>query len=97
MTISAHFSPVSMTREQYDEVHHRLDAQGLGRPAGRLFHVCFGSGDRLQVLDLWESAEQFAAFGQALMPVLAQLGVDPGVPDVQPVNRVIEPDPMLRA
>jgi hypothetical protein len=31
------------------------------------------------------------------MPVLAEVGVDPGLPDVQPVNRVIEMSPLLGA
>jgi hypothetical protein len=33
--------------------------------------------------------EDFQAFGQTLMPILKELGVDPGQPDVQPVHNVI--------
>jgi hypothetical protein len=97
MLITARFTPRSMTQAQYEEVHRRLDAMGLGAPDGRMFHVCYGTGDHLGVLDLWESAEKFAAFGQRLLPVLAEVGVDPGLPDVQPVNRVIEMSPLLDA
>jgi hypothetical protein len=30
------------------------------------------------VYDVWDSPESFRAFGEVLMPILADLGVDPG-------------------
>jgi hypothetical protein len=78
-----------MTAQQYDQIIERLTAAGAGAPEGRRYHVCFGSGDRLQVLDVWESPESFEQFGQTLMPILQQLGVDPGQPAIQPVHSTI--------
>jgi len=89
--LTARFTPASMNAEQYHEVHRRLTEAGAGQPDGRVFHVCSGTGDRLCVVDVWESAEQFAAFGQKLMPILAEVGVDPGVPDMQPVLLALDP------
>ena len=30
------------------------------------------------VYDVWESPEAFATFGETLMPILTDIGVDPG-------------------
>ena len=42
------------------------------------------------VYDVWDSQEDFDAFGQTLMPILAELGVDPGQPDVMPVHNIVQ-------
>ena len=87
--IAALFTPVSMNAEQYDEIIRQLEAAGAGAPAGRLFHVAFGTGNNLRVLDLYDSPESFQAFGQTLMPILQKVGVEVGRPDVAPVQNVI--------
>jgi hypothetical protein len=89
MAIIVHFTPPSMTAQQYDQIIERLAVAGQGAPADRRYHVCFGSGDRMQVIDVWESPESFERFGQTLMPILQQLEIDPGQPDVQPVQSII--------
>jgi hypothetical protein len=89
MAIGIYFNPASMTAAQYDETIRRLDAAGAGRPAGRLHHACFGSGDKLQVFDIWESQQDFDRFGQTLMPILQEIGLDPGQPTVEPVHNLI--------
>ena len=63
---------------------------GAGAPAGRLYHVALESDGQIQVFDVWESQESFEAFGAALLPILAALGVDPGQPHVSPVHNIIE-------
>jgi len=87
MNIIARFEPTNMTAERYAEVLRRLDAQGLGAPAGRLHHVSYGDPARLHVIDVWESAESFERFGAQLMPVLESLGVEIGRPIVAPVHK----------
>jgi hypothetical protein len=42
------------------------------------------------VFDVWESEESFDAFGQTLMPILAELGIDPGQPQVSEVHNIIQ-------
>ena len=78
-----------MSKAKYDEVIRRLEAAGQGAPSGRLFHTCFGPDDQLRVVDVWASKEQFDRFGAVLMPILGSLGVDAGVPDVQPQHNSI--------
>jgi hypothetical protein len=41
------------------------------------------------VFDVWDSQESFAAFGETLMPILAEAGIDPGEPMVSPVHNII--------
>ena len=89
MAIAIYFNPAAMNAAQYDEIIGRLDAAGAGKPAGRLHHACFGSGDKLQVFDIGESQQDFDKFGATLMPILQQIGVDSGQPVVEPVHSVI--------
>lgn len=90
MAIAVYFNPEGMDATKYEDVLRRLDEAGAGSPAGRLHHSSFGPADRLMVYDIWESQETFDVFGQTLMPILAELGVDPGTPDVMPVHKIIE-------
>ena len=55
MALGIYFKPASMNAAQYDDVIKRLDAAGASKPAGRRYHACFVSGDKLQVFDIWES------------------------------------------
>ena len=90
MALAFYFSPNSMNAEQYDTCIRRLAAAGAGKPAGRLYHACFGTGDKLAVFDVWDSQESFDRFGQTLMPIMTEIGVDPGQPHVMPIHNVIE-------
>lgn len=89
MAIGIYFNPPSMTAAQYDEIIRRLDEAGLGSPAGRMYHVCFGSGDKLQVFDVWQSQQDFDKFGEALMPIAQEVGADPGQAVIESVHNVI--------
>jgi len=82
MPFVVRFVPKSMSSQQYDEVIKRLDAAGAGSPQGRIFHVAFGDSNALRVSDIWDTMENFERFGQTLMPILQDVGVDPGTPDI---------------
>jgi len=90
MAIAIYFHPESMSAAQYDEVIRRLDAAGQGKPKGRTHHSTFGPSESLMVYDVWDSQEDFDAFGAVLMPILAEVGLDAGQPDVMPVHSVIQ-------
>ena len=96
MAIAIYLTPSSMSTAQYDEIMSRLDAAGAGTPAGRLYHACFGSGDKLQLL--WgaqdvsaheESQQDFGKSIETTMPILQQIGLDLGRPMVGPVHKII--------
>jgi hypothetical protein len=42
------------------------------------------------VYDVWDSPATFEAFGQTLMPILAEIGIDPGDPAVMPIHRLAQ-------
>jgi len=90
MAIAVLFTPKSMTASKYDEVIKRLEKAGASAPAGRLYHASFGSSNQLHVFDVWDSAESFQKFGQTLMPILQQEGVDPGQPAISELYNTIK-------
>ena len=89
MSIIVRFAPASMTAEHYDEAVRRLKESEGGFPADGLeYHVCFGTDGNLRVTEIWDSREQLEAFGERLMPMLADVGIDPGEPEVIEVHNV---------
>ena len=91
MAIGIYFPVQGMSIGKYRSVLERLDAAGQAHPRGRSYHAAFGSDESLEVWDVWESPEEFEAFGAVLMPILAELGVDPGEPSISPIRNVIVP------
>ena len=89
MSILVRFSPPSMTAEQYDAILARLYEEGIHPAEGLELEVCFGSGDQMKVSVLFDSMDAFEKFGERLQPVLQELGMDPGTPDVMDVHHVI--------
>ena len=92
MALAFYFAPKTpMSARQYNECVKRLEKAGAGHPPGRVYHACFGSPENLAVFDVWTSQAAFEAFGQTLMPIMQQIGADPGQPSVMPVHNVIIP------
>jgi len=89
MALGIYFSPASMNAHQYDDCISRLAKAGAGKPAGRLYHACFGDPSKLSVFDVWDSQESFDKFGQTLMPILKEIGIDPGEPHVMPIHNIL--------
>ena len=89
MALCLYFTPSSFTPAQYDDAIRRLEAAGAGAPAGRRYHVALETDGQIQVFDVWDSQESFEAFGATLVPIMAELGADPGQPHVSPVHNII--------
>lgn len=90
MKILAVFNTPGMTPAQYDQCISELEKAGLGRPDGRLSHVCGIDQNRCFVTDVWESEAKFTAFGDTLMPILGRIGVQVSEPMVIPYYNEIE-------
>lgn len=90
MPVLLRFTPAGMTAAKYHETVSRLEAAGAGSPPGRLYHVCFGDENNLRVSDIWDSIDSFERFAQTLGPILAELGIDKGEPEVVEVHNIIE-------
>jgi len=95
MAIGIYFSAAGMSAAKYDECIKLLKKAGAGNPSGRSYHTAFGPKDNLMVFDVWTSQSAFDKFGKTLMPILQQLGIDPGQPAVMPVHKVILPAPKV--
>ncbi len=90
MAVGLYFTPSGFTKDKYDEAIRKLEEAGAGTPAGRTYHVALESDGAIQVFDIWESQDAFEAFGQTLVPILSELGVDPGQPMAAEVHNVIQ-------
>ncbi|MDP9224774.1 MAG: hypothetical protein M3P18_13175 [Actinomycetota bacterium] len=89
MSLLIRFTPPSLTADQYDSAVRRLNEEGVFPADGLDYEICFGSGDKLRVSQVWDSKEQLDAFGARLTPILAELGIDPGEPEVVEVHNII--------
>ena len=57
MALGFCFSPKSMNAQQFDTCIRKLEAAGAGKPAGRSYHACFGTTDKLAAFDVWDSQQ----------------------------------------
>ena len=90
-SILARFTPASeVTTEQYDETIRRLEKSGDWLPEGLEYHVAFKSDGKFRVSEIWDSREQFDAFGERLMPVLKDVGIEPGKPEMLEIHNIIK-------
>ena len=91
MSIVVRFNPTNVTKEKYDESLRRLEEAGMWPdPAGLELHVLFGSENDLRVSEIWSSPEQFQAYGERLMPILADIGIEfSGEPEVFEVHNLV--------
>jgi hypothetical protein len=89
MSVLIRFAPASLTAQQYDESVRKLEAQGNWPPDGLEYHVCFGSEPNLRVSEIWDSRGQLDAFGERLMPVLGEVGIEPGQPEILDIHNII--------
>jgi hypothetical protein len=90
MSVLIRFAPASMTAAEYDETVRKLEANGDFPPDGLDYHVCFGSEGSLRVSEIWDSKEQLDAFGEKLMPVLSEVGIDPGQPEILDIHNIVK-------
>ena len=90
MSVLIRLAPASeTTTDQYDETIRRLEGAGDFPPDGLEYHVCFLADGNLRVSEIWDSREQLDAFGERLMPLLAEVGIDPGEPEILEIHNII--------
>src|SRR5438874_8391706 len=88
MPVVAVFESPSLTQERYEQSVVKLTGgkSRLETPAdwpveGLLAHVAGQGPNGFRVVDVWESEEAFQRFGETLMPVMQELGIE-GTPQV---------------
>ena len=80
-----------MSDEKYDATMPNIEASGQFPPDGLEFHVAFSSGGSFRVSEIWDSKEQFEAFGERLMPILAEGGIElAGPPEIVEIHNIIK-------
>jgi hypothetical protein len=90
MSVAVYINPKIMSLEQFEEAHRRLEAAGHGQEKERLHHSCFGEEGNLMIYDIWTSPESFQAFGEVLMPIITEIGIDLGEPVIMPLHKLIQ-------
>ena len=91
MAIGVYVALSGMSTDKYNECTKRLKQAGAAHPSGRSYHASFGPPDKLAVFDVWSSQAAFDKFGKTLMPILQELGVDPGQLSVLEIHKVVKP------
>jgi hypothetical protein len=89
MAIGIYFAVQGMSPDVYEDVIQQLADAGQGAPAGRTYHAAFEMEGGLHVFDVWDSEEAFGAFGETLIPILTNAGIDPGEPMISPIHNII--------
>jgi hypothetical protein len=92
MSIVVRFHPTNVTREKYDESLRRMEQAGIWPdPPGLDVHVLFGSEDSLTVSEIWSSREEFQAYGEKLLPILSEMGIEfSAEPEVFEVQNLVK-------
>jgi hypothetical protein len=93
--VVAVFEGPGFTQENYDESVRRITG-GKSRVEsptdwpveGLLAHIAGLGANGFRVVDVWESEEAFRAFGETLIPVLQEIGVE-GEPEVYPAHTFV--------
>ena len=90
MSVVVRFTPTNVTKEKYDESLRRLEEAGEFPPEGMDYHVAFGPEDNMRVSEIWDSREQLQAFGDRLMPILTEIGIEfSGEPEILEIHNII--------
>ncbi len=86
-----------ITQEQYEEstrkltngAKDRMDSPADWPVEGLLVHITGQGANGFRVVDVWESEEAFNAFGEKLIPILQEIGVQ-GQPEIYPVHTFVK-------
>lgn len=96
MPIVAVFQSPTLTQQTYEETARKLTGGKRSRMEstadwpveGMLVHVAGQSATGFRVVDVWKSEDDFRRFGEKLMPILKEVGVE-GAPEVYPAHAFV--------
>ena len=90
MSVLVRFTPTNLTKEKYDESLRRLKEAGEFPPDGMDYHLALGADGSMRVSEIWDSREQMQAFGDRLIPILTDIGIEfSGEPEIVEVHNII--------
>ena len=94
MPVVAVFEGSNLTRENYEETVRRLTGKNkMSSPSdwpveGLLVHVAGQGANGFRVVDVWTSEDAFRRFGEKLIPVLREVGIQ-GEPEMYPSHTLV--------
>jgi hypothetical protein len=95
MPIVGVFQSPTLTQEQYEETIRRLTGgkDRMESPSdwpvpGLLVHIAGQGPNGFRVVDVWESQEAFDRFGETLMPILQEVGIEVQ-PEIYPARAFV--------
>ncbi len=94
MAIIAVFEDPTLTQQSYEESIRRLmNKENAESPSdwpveGLVAHIAGDAGSGFRVVDVWESEEAFRRFGEALAPVMKNIGIE-GEPQVYAAHTIV--------
>ena len=94
MPVVAVFEAPGLTQQNYEETVRRLTGKTrMSSPSdwpveGLLVHVAGQGAKGFRVVDVWTSEEAFRRFGEKLIPVLREVGIE-GQPEVYPSHTLV--------
>lgn len=94
MAIVAVFEHPGLTQQTYQETVRLLTGKDrMSSPSdwpveGLLVHVAGQGAKGFRVVDVWASEDAFRRFGEKLVPVLRQVGIE-GEPEIYPAHTVV--------
>ena len=84
-----------LTQEQYEKTvdkvsggKSRMESPSDWPVEGLLAHITGQGETGFRVVDVWESEEAFNRFGETLLPILKEIGVE-GRPEVYPAHTFV--------
>jgi hypothetical protein len=84
-----------VTQEQYEETvrritggKSRMESPGDWPVEGLLAHITGQGPNGFRVVDVWESEDGFRRFGETLVPILQEMGVEEQ-PEVYPAHTFV--------
>jgi len=91
MQIAMYSQHPELTLEMFDQIDRLVHASlGGGEPKGMIHHSVIGADQGVTVFEIWESQEDFEAFGKVLVPIITEMGLGPGHPVISPVYRLVQ-------
>jgi hypothetical protein len=90
MAFGLYITGSGFTTERYDTTLAQIEEAGAGAPAGRTHHFALENDGEITVFDVWESMEQFEAFGETLLPILSAAGVELEKPMASRIHNTIQ-------
>jgi hypothetical protein len=89
------FQGSGFTQEAYEETVRRItggksrvESPGDWPIEGLLAHISGQGNSSFRVVDVWESEDAFRRFGETLIPILQEMGIE-GEPEIYPAHTFV--------